>query len=56
MCQFGQVNVLPIWNFNLDIVEHITAQLRAIAEYLGTRIASTTPPPTPVKIEAKSLI
>ena len=42
--QFGQVNVLSIWNFNLDIVGYIIAQLRAKAEYLGIRMANTIIP------------
>lgn len=42
MSQFGQVNVLPIWYYNLDVVGHIIAHLRSIAESFDTKIASIT--------------
>lgn len=34
MLQFGQVKVLSIFNFNLDNLGRIVAQLNDIAEYL----------------------
>ena len=40
MSQFGQVNVLPIWYYNLDVVGYIIAHLRSIAESFDTKIAS----------------